>query len=364
MTDDEAMALAVAEAERALGHTRPNPAVGAVVVRDGVVLGAGCTQPPGQEHAEVMALRATRAAGHDPAGATMYVTLEPCCHHGRTPPCTDAILAAGVRRVVVGVVDPYPPMRGKSLALLNAAGVEVALGVEAARCAELVRGFVRAVERGLPSVTLKAAVSLDGRLATASGESQWITGEAARAHGHGLRSTHDAVLVGIGTALADDPRLTARGARPGRPAPVVVDTELRIPASAQLLRGPERAVILCADDAPDRDVAADVVRVPRGRGGIDLKAGLRALAARGLHRVLVEGGAAIHRSLLDAHLADELQLYAAPMVLPGGRAWVGGAPVERLADAARWTLVEVARLGDDVSLRYRLRADDERAGEG
>jgi diaminohydroxyphosphoribosylaminopyrimidine deaminase/5-amino-6-(5-phosphoribosylamino)uracil reductase len=266
-------------------------------------------------------------------------------------------LAAGIARVVVGVVDPYPPMRGKSLALLEASGVEVALGVEAARCAELVRGFVRAVERGLPSVTLKAAVSLDGQLATAAGESQWITGEEARAHGHGLRSTHDAVLVGIGTVLADDPRLTARGERAGRPTPVIVDTALRIPASAQVLRGPERAVILCAEGAPERDLPADVVRVPAGPGGVNLEAGLRALAARGLHRVLVEGGAAIHRSLLDARLADEVQIYAAPLVLPGGRSWVGGAPIARLADADRWQLVEVLRLGDDVALRYRVEVD-------
>lgn len=352
------MELALAEARAGLGSTHPNPSVGAVVVRDGVVLGAGHTQPPGGPHAEVMAIDAAVRAGHRLTGATLYVTLEPCCHHGRTPPCTDAILAAGLSRVVVGVVDPYPPMQGRALALLRARGVEVVLGVAAAEAAEVVRGFCRATTLGLPAVTLKAGVSLDGHIATASGESKWITGALARAHAHRERAAHDAILVGVGTALADDPSLDARGADgplPSQPVPVVLDTDLRLPADARLLQRAHRAVVIAAEDAPDRALNADVVRVPRGAGGVDITAALRALAARGLHRVLVEGGGAVHRSLLDAGLVDQVLLYVAPTVLAGGRSWVGGPPLARLADAPRWGAPVVTPLGDDVLLAYTLR---------
>lgn len=354
MTDVEAMSLAIAEARLALGATAPNPAVGAVIVRDGVVLATGYTRPPGGPHAEVVALRAAREAGHDVAGATMFVTLEPCCHHGRTPPCTDAVIAAGIARVVVGVVDPYPQVRGRGLRLLADAGVEVTLGVLSEACDELVRGFVRVTLGGLPVVTLKTAISLDGHLATATGESQWITGEQARAHGHGLRATHDAILVGHGTVEADDPRLTCRTATGRDPVPVVLDSELRVSSSAQVFAGTRRAIVCCAHDAPERELPADLVRVPRGPGGLDLEAVLRALGQRGLHRVLVEGGAQVHRSLLDGALVDEVYAYVAGTVIPGGRGWVGGPPRPVLADAPRFGAPTAEVLGSDVLLRYRL----------
>ncbi len=354
------MALALAEARTALGRTAPNPAVGAVVLKDGRVIGRGATHPPGGPHAEVAALADARARGEDPRGATLVVTLEPCCHHGRTPPCTDAILEAGVAEVVVGVVDPFPAMQGKSLALLRERGVAVHLGTGAAEAADVMRGFLRVTRGGLPEVGLKVAISLDGSLATATGESQWITSEPARAHGHGLRAAHDAVLVGIGTALADDPRLTVRsGPRDDarQPVPVILDTRARLPASAAVFRGPRRPIVLVAGDTDAGGLSnhADVIAVPRGPGGLDLRAALAALGARGLHRVLVEGGAAVARGLLDAGLVDHLYAYVAPTVIAGGRRWVGGPPLARLAEAPRWTSPVVTPLGDDVLLHYTVR---------
>ncbi|TVQ92798.1 MAG: bifunctional diaminohydroxyphosphoribosylaminopyrimidine deaminase/5-amino-6-(5-phosphoribosylamino)uracil reductase RibD [Deltaproteobacteria bacterium] len=355
--DGHFMQMAIEEARQALGRTAPNPSVGALVVRDGVVLGAGRTQPVGGPHAEVEAIRAAREAGHELVGATLYVTLEPCCHWGRTPPCTDAILSAGLSRVVVGVVDPYPPMRGKGLSRLRAKGVEVLLGVEAVACAEVVLGFTRTLTKGLPEVTSKVACSLDGRIATSTGESQWITGALARRDGHGLRASHDAILVGIGTAIADDPRLTCRDGRGPDPVPVVLDTELRLPLEARLLTAGRPAVVVCADDAPRRALPAEVIRVPRASaGGVDPVQALRALAAQGLHRVLIEGGAGVHRTMIEARLVDTLHLYLAPMLIPGGRGWIAEHPaLSHLGDARRFGApAQILPLDSDVRLTWRL----------
>lgn len=356
MTDAAWMGRALGLASRAVGTTAPNPPVGAVLVRDGQVLGEGYTQPPGAAHAEVQALADCRTRGHDPRGATLYVTLEPCRHHGRTPPCTDAILAAGVGRVVVGTLDPYPPMRGASVGQLRAAGVEVELGVEQEACRRRVLGFARAVSAGLPEVTAKAGMSLDGRVATESGESQWITSPEARAVGHRLRAEHDAVLVGIGTVLADDPALTTRLV-PGRDAvPVVLDTTLRTPAAARLLAGSRRAVIVTAEDAPERDLPAEIVRVPRAATGrVELLAALRALCARGLHRILVEGGPEVLRSLLDRGMVDTLELFVAPKLIPGGRALVGGSPIATLAEHVPLRFAGVEAVGADLHVTAELR---------
>jgi len=355
-TDEDFMSRALDQARQALGRTAPNPSVGAVVVRDGQVLGVGRTQPVGGPHAEVEAVRDAKASGHDDlSGATMYVTLEPCCHWGRTPPCTDLIVQEGISRVVVGVVDPYPPMQGKGLARLRGAGVKVSLGVCAEQAGAVVRGFTRTITAGLPEVTLKVASSLDGHLATRSGESQWITGQAARSDSHGLRATHDAILVGIGTALADDPRLTCRLDGGKDPVPVVLDTELRLPLQARLLTAGAPAVVVCADDIPARRIPADVVRVPRATGGrgVDVRATLRALADRGLHRILVEGGGQIHRSFLDSGLVDTLHLYLAGALIPGGRSWLGGPAVDRIADVRRLPgPPQIAVLGEDVRLTW------------
>lgn len=335
-------------AARARGRTAPNPMVGAVIVRDGQVLAEGWHHAPGLAHAEVDALQ--QLGGQAP-GATMYVNLEPCCHHGRTPPCTDAILRSGVRRVVVGMVDPFPRVSGQGIEILRAAGVEVVVGVEEGACRALNQGFVRAQEQGRPAVWLKAGMTLDGRIADAFGRSQWITGPAARAAAHALRDAADAVLVGSGTLLADDPSLTTRALAGGRDAlPVVLDTELRCPPGARVLTAGRRPLLLAATDAPARDLPADIVRLPRDpSGGLELGAAMQALLARGVHTLLVEGGGRVHRSFLARGLVDRVHLFVAPSVLAGGPGWVQGAPFP-LADAPRLRLDAVRPVGEDLHL--------------
>jgi diaminohydroxyphosphoribosylaminopyrimidine deaminase/5-amino-6-(5-phosphoribosylamino)uracil reductase len=349
------MGAAIEQAQAALGRTAPNPSVGAVLVRGDQILGRGRTQPVGGPHAEVEALRDAEAAGFDVRGATLYVTLEPCCHWGRTPPCTDAIVRAGIARVVVGVVDPYPPMLGKGLGRLRAAGVEVELGVEAEACARLVLGFTRTVTRGLPEVTAKVAMSLDGNLATAQGESRWITGEEARADVHRMRATHDAILVGVRTVLADDPRLTARVEGGKDPVPVILDPDLRTPLNAKIWTSGRAPVVVCALDAPARAIPGEVLRVARGPAGLDLEAALRAVASLGLHRVFVEGGSKVHRSFLDQGWVDTLHVYLAPVLIPGGRPWLGGEPLGALGHALRLPApTEIKTFGADTRLTWRL----------
>ncbi|MCB9778873.1 MAG: bifunctional diaminohydroxyphosphoribosylaminopyrimidine deaminase/5-amino-6-(5-phosphoribosylamino)uracil reductase RibD [Alphaproteobacteria bacterium] len=346
------MRRAIELAGRGRGRTAPNPMVGAVIVRDGQVIAEGWHHAPGLAHAEVDAL--SKVGGRAP-GATMYVNLEPCCHHGRTPPCTDAILAAGISRVVVGMVDPFPQVAGKGIAILQRAGVTVDVGVEGAAARELNAGFVLAQEQGRPLVVLKAGTTLDGRIADSTGASQWITGPQARAAGHRLRDGCDAVLVGSGTLLADDPSLTTR-IEGGRDAlPVLLDTELRCPSDARVLTAGRRPLILCAPDAPQRDLPADIVRVPRGPDGLDLRAALAELVRRDVHALLVEGGGRVHRSFLDAGLVDRLHLFVAPKVLAGGAGWIGGAPYG-LAEAPGFRVVGMARVGDDVHLELAAEA--------
>jgi diaminohydroxyphosphoribosylaminopyrimidine deaminase/5-amino-6-(5-phosphoribosylamino)uracil reductase len=352
LEDERFMAMAVEQARAAMGTTAPNPSVGAVLVRDGTVLGVGHTRPVGGAHAEVACLQAVMDAGPSAEGATMYVTLEPCRHVGRTPPCTRALIDAGVARVVVGSVDPFPPMRGKGLDDLRSAGVSVDLGLRREACDAVVRGFARAVTHGLPEVTLKIATSLDGNIATASGESQWITGPDARMDGHRLRANHDAILVGVGTVLADNPRLTVRGVPGTHPVPIILDSRLRTPVDAAVFSGTQRVLIICAEDAPEVDLPADIVRVPRGDGGVDMHAAMIVVAQRGLHRVLIEGGGRIARSVLDARLVDEVVLYQSGRIVPGGRPWVGGEPLVALAKAITLTVRSAGMLGPDVVLRY------------
>jgi len=347
VTDAGFMGQALEVARRGAGRTAPNPMVGAVIVSDGQVLAEGWTQPPGQAHAEVHAL--AQLGGRAP-GATMYVVLEPCCHYGRTPPCTDAILASGVRRVVVGTVDPFPLVAGKGIARLREAGLEVEVGVREAECRRLNLGFLRAVTEGLPELTLKAALTLDGRIASSRGEARWITGPAARAAGHALRDAHDAVLVGIGTVLADDPSLTTRVPGGRDAVPVVLDSGLRLPAEARLLTAGRPPIVYTAPDAPDRTLgAATIVRVPRGPGGLDVGAVLRDLARRGLHRVLAEGGGTVHRSLLDGGFVDRLELFVSARVLGAGPGFVGG-PGFALAEAPQFRFVSGHPVGDDFHL--------------
>jgi diaminohydroxyphosphoribosylaminopyrimidine deaminase/5-amino-6-(5-phosphoribosylamino)uracil reductase len=347
VTDAEGLAYALGEARRALGRTSPRPAVGALLrIPDGRRI-PGHTQGTTGPHAETHAL----AAAGDARGATLYVTLEPCCHHGRTPPCTDAIIAAGVSRVVVGLVDPYPAVNGGGIARLRAAGIHVDVANDSA-CIQHHRGFSRAVTLGLPEVTLKVACSVDGSIATASGASKWITGPAAREAGHRLRATHDAVVVGIGTVLADDPALTVRlpdEPSAAQPIPIVLDTHLRIPADARVLAHPRGAVILCGEAAPAREVRADVIRVPSG-----IEAAARAIVTRGLHRVLVEGGPTLWAAFLAAGLVDRLETFVAPSLIPGGRRWLPGPAVDSLEQAIRLGPPEIRSEGVDQAIAYEL----------
>jgi diaminohydroxyphosphoribosylaminopyrimidine deaminase/5-amino-6-(5-phosphoribosylamino)uracil reductase len=340
--DERFMGLALDLARRSAGRTAPNPNVGCVVVAHGRVLAEGWTQPPGQHHAEPHALA---ALGGRAEGATMYVTLEPCCHHGRTPPCTDAILAAGVRRVVVGTGDPFPLVAGRGLARLREAGVEVVVGVREAECRRTMLGFLRAVTAGLPEVTIKAAITLDGRIASAAGESRWITGAAARDAGHRLRDTHDAVLIGVGTVLADDPALTTRLAGGRDAVPVVLDTSLRTPRGAAVIRS-RPALVFAAPDAVGQ-LPAEIVRVPRAAGGLDLAAVLRVLAGRGLHRVLAEGGGRVHRALVDGGFVDRIELFINGRVLGGGAGFVAG-PGFALAEAPAFRFASAEQVGEDL----------------
>ncbi len=347
--DARFMGLALDLARRALGRTSPNPPVGAVIVQDGVVVAEGWTQPPGQAHAEPHALQAAERAGVLLQGATMYVTLEPCCHHGRTAPCTDAVLRAGISRVVVGTVDPFPLVAGKGIAQLRAAGLDVVVGVREAECRRLMLGFIRAQTEGLPEVTLKAGITLDGRIASATGEARWITGPAARELSHRLRDQHDAIVVGVGTVIADDPELTTRIPGGRDAVPVVLDSLLRTPAEATVLRR-GTALVYCAPEAPAVQLpGATIIRVPRGPTGVDVRAVLRDLTARGLHRVLVDGGAHVHRSFLDAGMADRLELFVNARVLAGGPGFVAG-PGYALAQAPSFQIDLVERVGDDLRL--------------
>jgi diaminohydroxyphosphoribosylaminopyrimidine deaminase/5-amino-6-(5-phosphoribosylamino)uracil reductase len=355
------MRAALALAARGLGTVWPNPSVGCVVVRDGRVVGRGHTAAGGRPHGETQALA---AAGPGARGATVYVSLEPCDHHGKTPPCTQALLAAGVARVVVACEDPDPRVAGAGIRRLRAAGLDVDVGACADEAWELNRGFFSRVLHGRPLITLKCASTLDGRIATHTGESQWITGDTARAWGHGLRARHDAIMVGIGTALADDPELTCRlpGLEHRSPVRVVVDSRLRLPLTGRLVQDAcRRPVWLVTRDDADRPRAkayagcgVEVIRVPPDAGGRpDLPVAMAALATRGITRILAEGGATLAASLMQVGLVDRVEWFRSPTVIGGdGIPAVAGFGVDRLAQAPRFQRVAVRRAGADVLESY------------
>jgi diaminohydroxyphosphoribosylaminopyrimidine deaminase/5-amino-6-(5-phosphoribosylamino)uracil reductase len=368
-SEDDArwMRRALALARRAEGRTSPNPLVGAVVVRAGKVVGEGFHQGPGRPHAEVVALA---GAGRRARGATLYVTLEPCVHLGkRTPPCVPAVIAARPARVVIGMRDPNPKVAGRGARALRAAGIAVTTGCEGPACRALNAPYIRVMETGLPWVTLKVAQTLDGKVATAKGESRWITGAAARRHGHGLRARHDAILVGIGTVLADDPLLTCRLARGRSPLRVVVDARLETPPYARVLtEGPPGPTILAtlgatlrADPSRRRRLeaaGARVLAVPGRAGRVDLEALLKVLAAEGGHRVLCEGGPRLAAELVRRRLVNRVAFYTAPRILGGddARGAVGGTSPARLADALSLGSMTVRRLGEDVVIEADVMA--------
>jgi diaminohydroxyphosphoribosylaminopyrimidine deaminase / 5-amino-6-(5-phosphoribosylamino)uracil reductase len=357
LPDEAWMARAVALAEGGRGTASPNPMVGAVLVRDGRVVGEGFHRAAGTAHAEAVALAAAGAAA---AGATCYVTLEPCAHHGRTPPCADALVAAGVARVVAAVTDPDPRARGAGLGRLRAAGVRVDVGAGAAAAAEQNAAYLTHRRLGRPRVTLKAAASLDGKVAAPDGTSRWITGPAARADAHRLRAEADAVAVGAGTALADDPRLTVRlpGFTGRQPLRLLVDAAGRVGAGGHLFDGEAETLVATTPAAPATAVdawkaaGAEVLICEQARAGVDLSDLARALGERGVLELLVEGGPRLQGSLWAAGLADRLVWYLAPLAIGGQGApgLLGGAGAATLTEARRLRLASVDRLGDDLRL--------------
>ena len=362
MTPDAAMKVALGAARRVAGRTYPNPPVGAAVFRGDRLLGRGATRPVGGAHAEVMALENAkrRFGAKSLRGASLAVTLEPCCRMGRTGPCTDAILEAGIRRVFVGHRDPHPDVSGAGVRRLRRAGVEVQLGVLEEACRKQHRGFLTVCALGRPFVMLKLASSLDGRIATASGESRWVTGPEARAKGHLLRSRVDAIVVGSRTALADDPELTARrgGRVVHRPVRVLIDSKLRVPPSARLFReGADRTWVLCGPKAGVRrrrvleDLGARLIETPMRAGKLDLKRAAARLAREGLTEVLVEGGGSLAAALLRARLVDELHWFVAPRLLGGdGRPSVADLGLGSLVESPRLNAC-VGRAGRDLYIR-------------
>jgi diaminohydroxyphosphoribosylaminopyrimidine deaminase/5-amino-6-(5-phosphoribosylamino)uracil reductase len=344
---------------RGLGATWPNPAVGCVIVAGGRIVGRGWTAPSGRPHAETQALAQAGAAAR---GATAYVTLEPCAHHGQTPPCAEALITAGVARVVTALSDPDPRVAGRGHAILRAAGIAVTEGVEAGAARQTHAGFLRRVTQGLPALTLKLATSLDGRIATAAGESRWITGPEARRHVHALRLCHDAVMIGAGTARADDPDLRVRdlGAQ-HQPVRIVLDTRLSLDPAARLGQSAREAPVwLCHGPAAPEAArsrwaatGARLIACEATAGGIDVTDALRRLAALGLTRVLCEGGGQLAASLLRDGLVTEAVLYTAGLSLGAdGRAAVGPMDLAHLADAPRFRLAETTTLGPDVMTRW------------
>lgn len=360
MSDDDAhMSHALALAARGLGRTWPNPAVGCVLVKDGRVVGRGWTQPGGRPHAERMALDAAGAAAR---GATAYVTLEPCAHHGKTPPCAEALIASGVSRVVTALTDPDPRVSGGGHAMLRAAGIAVTEGICATQARSLQAGFLKRVERGLPFVTVKLAATLDGRIATATGESRWITGSASRRRVHLMRMTHDAVLTSSETALADDPDLTARDLGAGhQPLRILADATLRTGSGSRLGRtARDHLVWVLHTDAAPQDIrtawaatGARLIRCPADGAHVDLAAAFRALAAEGLTRILVEAGGRFAAALIRANLVDELALFQAGCLIGAeGRPVLGPLALTALKDAPRPRLIETATCGPDTLTRW------------
>ncbi len=355
--DARHMARALQLARRGLYSTHPNPRVGCVIVKDGRVVGEGWHERAGEPHAEIHALRAAGAAAR---GATVYLTLEPCCHHGRTPPCSDALIAAGIGRLVAAMRDPNPQVAGQGFEALRRAGVAVESGLMEAEAAALNPGFIQRMQHGRPWVRVKLAASLDGRTALASGESKWITGEAARADVQRWRARSDAILTGIGTVLADDPALTVRDLPvPRQPLRVVLDSALRCPPAARLLReGGSSLLVTAAAQAAGasalRAAGAEVIRLGGSSGRIDLAAVLAELGARQVNELLVEAGATLCGALLAARLVDELVLYYAPHVLgTGGRGMFDIGALATMTERIALQVLDVRRVGADIRIVAR-----------
>jgi diaminohydroxyphosphoribosylaminopyrimidine deaminase / 5-amino-6-(5-phosphoribosylamino)uracil reductase len=356
--DHRFMSRALDLARNALFQASPNPRVGCVVVRDGHILGEGWTQPPGSNHAEIEALLDARRNGHDLHGATAYITLEPCSHFGRTPPCATAIIEARLARVIAAVEDPNPQVAGRGLEMLRSNGIDVRCGLLASEASELNIGFFSRMNRGRPWVRMKIAASLDGKTALANGVSQWITSEAARKDGHAWRARACAVATGIGTVVADNPQLSVRlVTTPRQPLKVLVDSRLEVDPEARFFDGNE-VLVACAFADPAkvailRDRNAEVIEIPNDEGKVDLPQMLRELARRGVNELHVEAGFKLNGSLVREGCSDELLVYLAPLLVGEAQGMVHLPALSDLAQARRLVFHEVTPVGTDVRVVAR-----------
>jgi diaminohydroxyphosphoribosylaminopyrimidine deaminase/5-amino-6-(5-phosphoribosylamino)uracil reductase len=354
------MAQALSLARLALGHVSPNPAVGAVIVRDGKVVGQGYTQPPGSAHAEIVALK---EAGDLARGATLYVTLEPCCHFGRTPPCTGAIIAAGITEVRAAMIDPNPAVAGQGQAQLEKAGVRVFIGEHGEEAREIAEAYCKYIATRMPFVTAKFAVSLDGKIATRTGDSKWISGDESRRYVHYLRYTSDAIMVGVKTVLTDDPQLTVRCCSRGgliheQPLRIIVDSEGRTPTAAKVFHVPGNVLMAVgAKTSPARrrayrEAGAEVLVVPTRRGQVDLPSLMQALGKRQVTSILAEGGSRLLGSLFDHGLVDKVIGFIAPVIIGGrlARTPVAGKGVEKVIDSIKLERVRTRTCNGDVMI--------------
>lgn len=358
--DEQAMTAALDQARLGMFTTTPNPRVGCVLMKNGMIIGRGFTQPPGGNHAEIQALEDARANGHDPKGATAYVTLEPCSHYGRTPPCANRLVDEGIARVVSAMTDPNPQVAGKGLAILQAAGITVDNGLLGEAAHEVNIGFFHRMQHGTPWVRMKTAMSLDAKTALHNGTSQWITGPAARDDGHFWRARACAILTGIGTVRDDNPQLNVRAVdTPRQPRRIVLDSRLEIDPHARVLQGGGTWIVTASSDqdkiARLEALGAEVMTLPNGEGSIDLPALMRELGRRQINEVHVEAGARLNTALVAAGCVNELLVYIAPMLIGDARQMLNLPAHDTLGDAVRLQFHEVTQVGDDVRILARFR---------
>jgi diaminohydroxyphosphoribosylaminopyrimidine deaminase / 5-amino-6-(5-phosphoribosylamino)uracil reductase len=352
------MEQAISLAKLAQGSVAPNPAVGAVLVKDGVVVAKGFTQPPGGQHAEIVAIE---QAGADAAGSTLYVTLEPCCHFGRTPPCTRAIVAAGIANVHAAIIDPNPAVAGKGVKELEDSGIKVTLGEHEDQAHQINEAYAKYITTGMPFITVKFAMSLDGKIATRTGDSKWISNAESRQFAHSLRHTSDAIMAGVNTVLADDPHLTTRsgGGRGGttkkQPVRIIIDGKGRTPQGARIFHETGKTILVLGRPAVAGEkeafskLGAEIVEMPSINGIIDLKPVLKMLAEREITSVLVEGGGILVGSLFDQGLVDRVFAFISPVIIGGEASMaVAGRGVDKLSDAHKLKRVTTTRFGEDI----------------
>jgi diaminohydroxyphosphoribosylaminopyrimidine deaminase/5-amino-6-(5-phosphoribosylamino)uracil reductase len=356
--DKQYMKRALQLARRGMGKVSPNPMVGAVIVRSDKIIAEGYHRRFGGDHAERDALK---RASENVRGATIYVNLEPCSHWGKTPPCVDALIEQGIKRVVIGTLDPHPEVNGKGVKILRDHGIEVVKGVLDEEALALNEVYFHYIRTGRPFITIKYAQSLDGRIATARGDSRWISSEASRRFAHRLRAQHDAVMVGIGTVLADDPLLTVRSVRGRNPLRIVLDSRLRIPGKAQVLQGEAKTLIVTTEAHAEKKVSTiqkggkEILVVQRDtQGRVDVKTLMQVLAERGISSILVEGGGALITSLLKGGLVKRMVVITAPLIVGKGIEGVGDLGIAELKQAMRPTTYTVRRIGEDVIFDLRL----------